>query len=128
MTAEKLINIIFNGQSHDKYKWLAGARIHHRDLPWSIAYGRADVGVILYHLGRFAKETFPEQFDVISLGGTFYDPQPLPGVKTSVRYVALVKGDWTELQDMARKQLLEDFKSVKFTEILNKHGLSRPEH
>ena len=105
---------------------MAGARIHHRDEPWSVAYGHADVAVILYHLGRYTKETFPDQFDVVPLGGTYEDPQLLPGVKTSVRYVALLKGDWTPVQDKARKQLLEDFKSDKFTEILKAHGLSRP--
>lgn len=127
MTAEHLIDLVFNGKSRDPNKWLAGYRIHHRDEPWSVAYGKADVALILYHLGRYTKEVFPETFDVISLGGTLENPQPLPGIKTGTRYVALLKGDWTPIQDKARKQLLEDFKSDKFTQILLAHGLKRPE-
>ena len=65
MTAERLVDLVFNGESKDPNKWLAGARIHHRDEPWSVAHGHADVALILYHLGRYTKEIFPETFDVV---------------------------------------------------------------
>jgi hypothetical protein len=74
MSAEILINSIFNNPGEDIYKWLAGARMHHRDLPWSVAHGKADAAIILYHLGLFTVQTFPDLFDVVPLGGTVADP------------------------------------------------------
>jgi len=125
-TAEKLINTIFNGASGDKYKWLAGARIHHRDEPWSVAYGRADAAVILYHLGRYTKESFPDTFDVVSLGGTVSDPQPLPGTKIGTRFVVALKGEWSPKQKAAQNAMIDTLMSDDFTAALEKHGLKRP--
>lgn len=125
-TAEKLIDVIFNGASHDPNKWLAGARIHHRDEPWSVAYGRADAAVILYHLGRFTKESFPKTFDLVPLGGTVDDPQPLPGTKIGLRYVVALKGDWSPKQRAAREALIATLLSNDFTAALDRHGLARP--
>jgi hypothetical protein len=125
-TAEKLINTIFNGASGDKLKWLAGARIHHRDEPWSVAYGRADAAVILYHLGRYTKESFPDTFDFVSLGGTAADPQPLAGTKIGTRFVVALKSDWTPRQKAARDAMIETLMSDDFTRALESHGLKRP--
>ncbi|MDA8232677.1 MAG: substrate-binding domain-containing protein [Magnetospirillum sp.] len=128
MTADKLINIIFNGANHDKYKWLAGARIHHRDEPWSVAYGRADAAVILYHLGVFTKQSFPDTFDVVPLGGTVSDPRPLPGTTIGTRYVVALKGEWTPRQLEARNVLVQTLMSDAFTKDLETHGLKRPDN
>ena len=87
MSVESLINSIFNSAHADAYKWLAGARIHHRDLPWSMAYGRTDAAIILYHLGLFTIQTFPDIFDVVPLGGTVGDPHPLEGTSISTRFL-----------------------------------------
>ena len=125
-TAEKLIDVIYNGKSGDPDKWLAGYRIHHRDEPWSVAYGNADAAMILYHLGRYTKESFPDVFDVVSLGGTLDNPQPLPGTKTSVRYVVAIKGDWSTKQKTARDILIQALLSDNFIQILERHGLRRP--
>lgn len=125
-TAEKLIEILFNGGSHDPNKWLTGARIHHRDEPWSVAHGRADAAMILHHLGRYTKESFPTVFDVVPLGGTLENPQPLPGTKIGTRFVVALKGDWSERQKAARDALIDTFMSNDFTTALEKHGLARP--
>jgi len=37
MSAARLMALIFQGDSRGPDKWLAGAHIHHRDLPWSVA-------------------------------------------------------------------------------------------
>lgn len=124
MTPEGLIDAIFNSPVRDK--WYAGARIHHRDVPWSIAYGHADAGVILYHLGRFTQQTFPDQFDIIPLGGTVDDPQPLPGSVSSVRYMVKVKGNWTDRQNQATQTFIDTLLSDDFTVILEARGLKRP--
>jgi len=126
MNAGKLVNILFNGGSGDPYKWLAGTRIHHRDSPWSVAYGKADAAVIFYHLGLVTKQTFPEQFDLVPLGGTLADPQPLKGTVSHVRFIGRVKGDWTARQIQARETLIETLLSEEFTRILKKRGLSQP--
>jgi hypothetical protein len=125
-TPEKLIEVIYNGKSGDPYKWLAGRRIHHRDEPWSVAHGKADAAVILYHLGRYTKESFPDTFDIVPLGGTVDDPQPLAGTKVGVRYVVALKGDWSPKQKMARDTLIDVLESDAFTQALEHHGLHRP--
>jgi hypothetical protein len=126
MDAEKLINRIFNGTNANQKKWLAGPRIHHRDVPWSIAYGQADAGVILYHLGRYTAETFPDKFEIVPLGGSVADPKPLPGTKTGVGYLVRLKGDWTPGQKQARDNLIDTLLSDEFTQALTQRGLQRP--
>ncbi len=125
-TAEKLIEVLYNGKSGDKNKWLAGRRIHHRDEPWSVAYGKADAAVILYHLGRYTEESFPDVFDIIPLGGSVDDPQPLPGTKIGVRYVVALKGDWSPKQKAAQQALIDVLQSDVFSKALQAHGLQRP--
>ncbi len=127
MTAESLINSIFNNAGDDPYKWLAGARIHHRDLPWSLAYGKADAAIILYHLGLFTRQSFPDTFDVVPLGGTVEDPQPLEGTVIGTRFIVRIKGHWSARQLDAREKLVETLLSDDFTKILEKRGLLRPE-
>jgi hypothetical protein len=127
MSATRLVDLIFNGASGDPEKWLAGPRIHHRDLPWSVAWGRADAAVILYHLGLYIQQTFPERFDLVPLGGTLEDPQPMKGTVVQPRYVVRIKGDWTTRQIEAREGLVETLLSDDFTKILEKRGLLRPQ-
>ncbi len=127
MSAETLISSIFNDADHDACKWLAGVRIHHRDLPWSVAYGRADAAIILYHLGLFTMQTFPDIFDVVPLGGTIADPHPLEGTSISIRFLVRIKGNWSARQMEAREKLVETLLSDDFTGILEKRGLQRPE-
>ncbi len=124
--AKDLINSIFNGAGRDPYKWLAGLRIHHRDLPWSVAYGRADAAVILYHLGLYTQQTFPNLFDLVPLGGTIAEPRPLPGTLIGTRYAICIQGNWTPRQQEAREKLLQTLRSEEFTQILTKRGLTRP--
>jgi hypothetical protein len=127
MTADRLFAQVYNGATGVPDKWLAGERIHHRDLPWSIVYGRADAAVILTHLARYMKATFPDKFDIVPLGGSVEDPQPLPGTKTNVRYVVKIKGEWTARQIEARDKLVDTLLSQEFTEVLERRGLARPE-
>ena len=127
MTADSLIDSIFNGAGDDPCKWLAGVRIHHRDLPWSVAYGRADAAIIYYHLGLFTRQSFPDLFDLVPLGGTVSDPQPLKGSVIGTRFIVRIKGEWSARQLEARETLIETMLSSDFTTILEKRGLLRPE-
>ncbi len=126
LSAARLMALVFQGASRDPNKWLAGARIHHRDLPWSVAYGRADAAIIYYHLGRYIQETFPNLFDLAPLGGTLTDPQPLEGTIITTRYLVRIKGDWSPRQLEARGKLVETLVSPEFTQVLEKRGLQRP--
>jgi hypothetical protein len=125
-SAARLFALIFQGASGEPEKWLAGPRIHHRDLPWSVAYGRADAAIIYYHLGRYTKETFPDLFDLVPLGGSLSDPQPLPGTIITTRFLVRIKGEWSPRQLEAREKLVETLLSPDFTRVLEKRGLLRP--
>ena len=125
--ADSLFNTLFNGSSGNSHKWLQGARIHHRDEPWSVAYGKADAAVIYYHLGLFAKQTFPDTFDLVPLGGTLDNPRPLAGTVTTERYVVALKGNWNRRQLEARHVLIKTLLSEQFTHVLEKRGLQRPD-
>ena len=122
MTAEGLFNAIFNGKRGGQ-KWFSGRRIHHREIPWSVAYGKADAGLIFYHLAKHAKNVFPELFDIVPLGGTADEPKPLPGNQVETLCAVRIRGDWSKRQKDAAEKLMELFKSRKFTAILKRHGL-----
>lgn len=125
MTAEKLFNRIFNN-TKVKNKWLAGARIHHREVPWSVAYGKADAGMMFYHLARYAVEKFPGRFEIVPLGGTASKPKPLPGNKIGTMFVVKIKGDWSKTQRKAADALVAAYQTEAFTKSLQHHGLRRP--
>jgi hypothetical protein len=124
-TAEHLFDSIFNNRMI-KDKWLSGGRIHHREVPWSVAYGRADAGLLFYHLALDAVRTFPDMFEIVPLGGTVDDPSPLQGNRIGVHQGIRILGDWTGAQADAREKLVEKLQSSEFTEILMHHGMNRP--
>jgi hypothetical protein len=126
VTAEDLFNAVFNNAAGTE-KWLSGKRIHHREVPWSIAYGKADAAVIFYHLALHAKSAFPDLFDIVPLGGTPDDPRPAPGNYTETLYAIRIKGDWSEKQRNATEKLMGLFQSREFAAILKKSGLDSPD-
>jgi hypothetical protein len=128
--ADRLFNSIFGADNRTEHgenhpKWLAGEKIHHREMPWSIAYGRADAGVIFYHLALDAVSRFPDTFDIIPLGGTIDDPQPVSGNQVGAHFAIRIKGSWSDKQIQATERLIDAFNSEEFTSILEKHGLER---
>ncbi len=124
MTAEKLFEGIFSGKHTGK--WVTGKRIMHREIPWAINAGKADAGVIFYHLALYFKRTFPDTFDIIALGGTVDKPQPFVGNKIGVLKAVKIKGQWSPMQLKAQEKLMQALKSSAFTVILKKHGIKRP--
>jgi len=134
-TPEKLFNRIFNNHlrvSPVPGKWLAGSRIHHREVPWSIAFGHADAGLLFYHLARHAVQTFPHRFEIVPLGGTVRDPQPLQGNRVATLFAARISGlqapggHWTWTQHEAANRLIRAFRSTQFKNILESKGLQQP--
>lgn len=107
--------------------WLAGERIHHREVPWSVAIGDADAGLMFYHLALFAKNSFPDEFDIVPLGGTVDNPDPLEGNRIGRLFAIRINGDWTPQQFDAQERLIDAFLSPEFTAILGQYGLVRPD-
>lgn len=132
MTAEKLFDSIFNapqkncGSTANKCHWVSGKRIMHREQPWAIYTGNADAGVIFYHLALYFTQTFPDEFEIVPLGGTASKPEPVKGNKVGVLQAVRIKGNWSENQLKAREKLMEAFQADSFTTQLKKHGIRRP--
>jgi hypothetical protein len=125
-TADRLFASLFNQVKDDgESKWLMGTKIHHREVPWSIAYGHADVGLLFYHLALDAVRQFPDLFAIVPLGGTVDNPQPLPGNQVGSHYAIRIKGTWSDKQISAREALISTFNSPDFTAILLNRGLKR---
>ena len=122
--ADRLYNAIFNN-STVRGKWLSGTRIHHREVPYSVAYGHADAGLLFYHLAVHAVRTFPDLFTIVPLGGTVRDPDPLPGNKIGELFAVPIMGPWNTTQKQARDLLMKALQSDVFTTILHNHGLDR---
>jgi hypothetical protein len=124
--ANEVFNEVFNGKNG---KWLAGARIHHREVPWSVAYGNADVGVLFYHIARNLVKQFPDVFEIVPLGGTADNPQPLVGNNVGAHFAVRIDVPGKPLnanQSAAREAFLSELASEQFKGILEKHGLARP--
>src|ERR1051325_7991506 len=115
-------------------KWLVGTRIHHREGPWSVAYGCADVGTVFAHIALDAVRQFPALFEIVPLGGekggTAENPTAAPGNITNVHYVAYVRADpnhpWTKKQLLLRERLRSLLLSDGATRIFASHHLARP--
>ena len=98
----------------------------HREQPYAVYSGEADAGLIFYHLALYFVRTFPDQFEIVPLGGTANAPKPLKGNKVGVLQVVKIKGKWNKKQKKAQAKLIEAIKSKDFTAILKKHGINRP--
>lgn len=120
--ADRLFNAIY-GAKAEKGKWVYGDRIHHRDEPQAVAYGHADAAMIMYQLGHYTATTFPDTFEIIPLGGTVDNPQPLPGSVIGKSFMVKVKGKWTARQKRAQQALWDGLQSKAFAEILVKYGM-----
>lgn len=132
MTAEKLFNNIFNtdqsgcGSVENKCRWVSGKRIMHREQPWAVYSGNADAGFIFRHLALYFVRSFPDQFEIVPVGGSAEKPKPAKGNKVGVMQAVRIKGNWNKNQKAAQEKLIKSFQSDTFTTILKKHGLRRP--
>ena len=101
--ASRLYNRVFNPQNNQhRRKWVVGDRIHHRDVPQALANGEADVGLFFYHLAQTAIEAHPGMFEIVPLGGTVEDPQPLLGNRVATMQAIRIAGPWTFQQGVNR--------------------------
>ncbi len=132
-TAEALFDSIFNlGESEacsgssGKCKWVTGERIMHREIPYLIKSGEADAAVIFYHLAYYFTQAFPNDFEIVPLGGTVENPDPATGNKIGVLHAVRINGNWSTKQLNAREELINVLQSTQFTGILSSHRIDRP--
>jgi hypothetical protein len=96
-----------------------GECIHHREAPQAVAEGSADVAPVFYHLALRYVRIFPENFDIVPLGGKVDAPDPLPGNVVARTSIGLV-GDGGIWGGRFLKYLLSD----EAANIYESHGLS----
>lgn len=111
-------------------KWVASSRIMHRDIPYALCHNEADAGVIFYHQAKYLKETLGATgcaLDIVPMGGTAEDPQPVPGNKVGTLFIAKVDGTFPTKVLNAR-DLIYNFitSSTIWTQILDDHGIDDP--
>lgn len=116
--ATKFYNRIFNGKKGRKDKWVVGDRIHHRDVPQLIADGDADVAPIFYHLAQTAIEANPDMFEMVPLGGSIAEPEPVTGNKVATMFVVKIDGDWTTEQLEHQDRFYDAISSHVSNEVL----------
>lgn len=126
--ASRLFNRVFNPRHNAKRKkWVVGDRIHHRDVPQAIANGEADVGPIFYHLAQTAIEANPDLFEIVPLGGTVDDPQPVLGNRVATMQAIRIAGDWTVEQETNRDNFFNEITdSIANAELLKQFWVREP--
>jgi len=111
-------------------KWIASSRIMHRDIPYALCHDEADAGVIFYHLAIYLKRELALtgcELQIIPMGGTVDNPQPLPGNRVGTLHIAKVEGDYPP-NVLAARDLIYDFLTASpiWTQIMADHGMDDP--
>ena len=120
--ASILFNRVFNPRrNRRRKKWVVGDRIHHRDVPQALANDEADVGLFFYHLAQTAIEANPGLFEIVPLGGTVENPEPLLGNRVATMQAIRIAGDWTPQQIINR----DNFYSAITDPVANSALLTR---
>jgi hypothetical protein len=111
-------------------KWVASSRIMHRDIPYALCHNEADAGVIFYHQAKYLKRELGLtgcKLEIVPLGGTETNPQPLPGNKVGTLHIAKVAGTFPK-KVLDARDLVYDFLTASpiWTQIMKDHGLIDP--
>ena len=113
-------------------KWIASSRIMHRDIPYALCHNEADAGVIFYHQAKYLKHQLGLtgcKLEIVPLGGTESDPQPLevPGNRVGTLHIAKVSGTF-EQKVLDARDLVYNFLTSDpiWTQILADHGMDDP--
>lgn len=87
---DTLVNLTGDEKIVASLRTVYGERIHHREAPEAVAGGSADAALIFYHLALYFTRCFPNDFDIVPLGGTAQRPNPLEGNPVAHTHVGLV--------------------------------------
>ncbi len=71
-------------------------------MPQALANGEADVGLMFYHLAQTAIKANPNLFEIVPLGGTVENPEPLLGNRVATMQAIRIDGNWTPQQTINR--------------------------
>lgn len=110
-------------------KWVASSRIMHRDIPYALCNNEADAAVIFYHQAIYIKDALAAtgcELEIVPMGGTVANPQPLPGNKVGALKIAKVKGAFSPEIKNART-LIQDFLTTSpiWGQILAEYGMTQ---
>jgi len=94
-----------------------GKKVHHREAPQALFENHCDVAILYYHLALRFVRIFPDDFEIIPLGGTADDPQPGPENVISDVHMGLFT-DTT-----AGEGLFDYLQSQTVKDIYRTHGL-----
>jgi len=128
--SETVLNLAAEQGDADKFEKLFanelnnmvyGQRIHHRELPQTIASGKADVAVLYYHLALRYTRIFPELFEIVPLGRTHEVPAATEAHHLTDYHVAIVNSDNPFIESF-----ITHLFSEQTTDIYTHHGLNRP--
>jgi hypothetical protein len=119
-----------NQENHNTPNWVASSRIMHRDIPYALCHDEADAAVIFYHQAKYVKETLGAtgcNLEIVPMGGTVDNPQPLDGNKIGKLFIAKVSGTFPQ-KVLDARDLVYNFltSSTVWTEILNEYGMKGP--
>ena len=119
--AHQLFTALFGKNTR---RWVTGKRIHHREVPHLVYKGQADVGIVFYHLARYFVDTFPNEFEIIPLGGTITHPNPLPGNKIAKLFIAKVKANLSSGQQAVRDGFLNEIRNGALDSLLVRYHMN----
>jgi len=125
--ATTLFNRIYNNDTVNDGDpmYMAWGPIMHRGVPQAIKNGDAQVAVVFYHLALQYTRQFPDDFEIIPLGGTVSQPDPLPGNKIAKFFIIQI-ANIDRINAYYADEFIDAVQDDDFTEILLKHGLVRP--
>jgi len=123
-TSDTLFSKIFNANDST---WVAGRRIHHRELPEIIARGEADAGIFFYQLARYVTDLFPDRFDIVPLGGGLNAPDPLQGNERVTLLAVRLRGDLSENALALREAFFEEIEKGKLDRYIKGHYMDPAE-
>jgi len=109
-------------------RWVASSRIMHRDIPYALCNDQADAAVLFYHQAVYLKDTLAGSgcaLEIVPMGGTVANPQPVPGNKVGALKIAKVKGNFGPEIKSART-LIHNFLTTSpiWSQILADHGMT----
>jgi hypothetical protein len=115
---DTLINLSGDPEIEGGLNIVYGQRIHHREAPEALMRGQADVAVVFYHLALHFTRRFPNEFEMVPLGGTTEKPDPRPGNHLASTHVGLIGAGGVH-----GESLLDFLTSKAVQAIYRHHGL-----
>jgi hypothetical protein len=115
---DTLANLSGDAEIESRLAICYGEGIHHREAPEGVRGGRVDAAILFYHLALHSLRCFPDEFEIVPLGGSVQKPEPLEGNIIGHTHVGLIGGGGAFGQSFIDFLLTEDVQA-----IYRHHGL-----